>query len=97
MGDACQKIGRSRRDHDQIGGARQVDMRHGIRHTRIPLIEINRFPGQRLESSRRHEMGRPFGHRHLDLGPLLAQQANQFGCLVGGNSAGYAKDDALTI
>ena len=97
MRRAGDEIGRCRRDQNQIGLARQVDMRHRVRHPRIPLVGEHRLAGQCLEGRRRDEVGRPLGHRHLHVGALLAEQADQFGRLVGGDAAGDAEHDALSL
>ena len=97
MGRPRQKVGRGRGNQNQVGLAREIDMRHRIRHARIPLVGENRLAGKRLEGRRCYKMRRPLGHRHLHVGALLAEQANQFGRLVGGDAAGDAENDALSL
>ena len=77
--------------------AREIDMRHGIRHARVPLISKHRLAGECLKGGGGHEMGCPFGHRHLHVGTLLTEQAEQLCRLIGGNTAGDTENDALSL
>ena len=95
--DARQKISGRRCHQQQVGLPRQINVRHGIRHARIPLIEINRSPGKCLESRRRDEMRCPFAHRYLHFSPLPNQQAYQFCRLVGSYTTGDTEHEALAF
>jgi len=61
---------------------------------RIPQAAAHRLAGERLERGRADEMLGPCGHHHTHLGALLAQAADQFATLVGGDAAGHSQQDA---
>lgn len=91
------EVGRAGRDQHRVGAAREVDVRHVVRHARIPLIEPDGVAGQRLHRHGTDEMGRRIGHHDLHLRALLDQRAAQFGRLVAGHAPGQAENDLFTL
>ena len=101
VGDAVchlgQIVGRGGGDEQQVGLARQVDVRHAVAALRVPRIGEDVLAGERLEGQRRNEVHRRVGHRYLHRSALLDEQAHQFRRLVCRNAAGDAEGDALAF
>ena len=89
------EIGTRGRDHNRVRSTAQVDVRHAVRHTRIPLVGKHRLAGQTLHRGRRDEMASRLGHDDLHLNVLLDQQTQQLRRLVGRDTAGDAQDYAV--
>ena len=54
-----------RGDQNRVGIARQINVRHIVGDTRIPLIGIDRIARQSLHGHWRDELRRALGHHHL--------------------------------
>ena len=89
------EISTRRRDHNRIRSAAQIDVRHAVGHSRIPLVGVHRLTGQSLHRGRRDEMARCLGHDDLYFHALFDQQTQQLRCLVGCNAASDAQDYAI--
>ncbi|MNF91974.1 hypothetical protein D3C84_746000 [compost metagenome] len=72
-------------------------MSHGRFGGRIKQVVVHRVAGQRLQGQRGDELAGGAGHHHVHLGALVAQAADQFGALVGGDAATDTEDDAFTL
>jgi hypothetical protein len=68
------EVGAGRRDHDGVGLAAQVDVRHVVGLARVPLRHVDRPARQRLHGHRRDELAGRLGHHHLHGGAGLDQQ-----------------------
>ncbi|MCY1280381.1 hypothetical protein D9M69_359920 [compost metagenome] len=97
LGEACQQVGGGRGDQHQVGPARQLDVAHGGFGGGVEQVEVYRVAGQCLQGQRGDELAAALGHYHAHFGALVAQPANQFGALVGGDAAADAQDDAFPI
>ncbi|CEI75692.1 Uncharacterized protein PAE221_01272 [Pseudomonas aeruginosa] len=97
LDQARHEVGGSRCDQHQIGPAGQFDVAHRGFRRRVQQIGMHRMAGQRLEGQGRDELAAALGHHHSDFSALVAQAADQFGALVGGNAAAHAEDDAFPI
>src|SRR5690606_9697830 len=64
---------------------------------RVQQIEVDGVAGQRLQGQRGNELSSALGHYHADFSALILEAANQFGALVGSNTASHADDDAFAI
>jgi hypothetical protein len=89
------EIGRGRRDDDQVGPARQLDMAHRTLCVLVPQVAAHLATGNGLERQRRNELARAGGHHDLYLGAALDQAAHQVRALVGGDAAGDAQQDSF--
>ena len=90
------KVRRGRGDHDGIGGAAGINMRHAVGDS-VPLIDQHRATSQRLHRGRRDEVARCLGHRHLHFDTLLHQQARQLRRLVSGYPPGETEHNAFCL
>ncbi len=81
------QIRRRRRDHHQIGVARQLDMTHLRLARQVEQVAVNRLRRQRRRRQRRHELlGRAGQHRH-HLGAQPSQLADQHQRFIGRDPA----------
>ena len=81
------EVGAGRGDQDGIGFSAQIDVRHVVAFSGIPLRGVNSLPRQRLHGDGCDELRRRFGHHHLNLGTCFDKRATQLGCLVAGNAS----------
>ena len=63
------EVGAGRCHHDGVGLSAQVDVRHVVGLTRIPLRNIDRAIGQGLQRDWCDELGRSLRHHHLHRRP----------------------------
>lgn len=72
-------------------------MPHGRFGGGVEQVQMHRVPGKGLKGERGDELAAALGHHDTHLGALVAQPADQFGALVGGDTAADAQNDAFTI
>ena len=94
-GEPCDQIGRGRRNHDEIGPAREFDVAHRRLGARVPQFIADIAAGHGLEGHRRDELRGAGGHHHLHLRAALTQPAHEVRRLVRSNSRADADDDAF--
>jgi hypothetical protein len=87
------EVGAGRGNHDGIGLAAQVDVRHVVVRPRVPLRAVHRPARQRLHGHGCHELAGRFGHHHLHRGAGLGQQAAELGRLEAGHTARQPQHD----
>ncbi|MGF6481566.1 hypothetical protein QFZ91_003729 [Paraburkholderia sp. JPY419] len=90
-----EEVGRRRRDHDRIGFARQINVRHVVRHASVPLARVDRPARQRLHRDGGDELRGRIGHDDLHGRACLGQQTREFGDLVAGDAARHAEDEVF--
>ena len=78
---------------DGMGMAGQVDVRHVVGLTRIPLRHINGLIRQGLHRHWGHKLGSSFGHNHLYGRPLFHQGTAQLCGFVASDAAAQAQHD----
>jgi hypothetical protein len=91
-----QEIGRRRGDQQHIGFPRQIDVRHVVGHTRIPLVAEHRLPESAWKVTGVTKCVAASVITTCTEAPSLEQQAKQFGRLVGRNAARDSEDDAFS-
>ena len=89
------QVGGGRRDHDQVGLARQPDVADLALVVEIEQVDEDAIAGQRRDRQRRHELRRRPGHHAPHLVAALAQAADQIEALVGGDATADDQQDAL--
>ncbi|MDT4841794.1 hypothetical protein FQZ97_756670 [compost metagenome] len=89
------EIGAAGRQHDRVGLAAQVDVRHVVRLAGVPLRGVDGAPRERLHGDRRHELLGRLGHHDLDGGARLHEQAAQLGRFVAGDAPCESEDDVF--
>ena len=97
MGQARHEVGGGRGDEHQVGPLGQLDVAHGSFRGRVQQIQVHRVAGQRLQRQRGDELGATAGHDDAHLSTVFQEPADQFGALVGGDTASDAEHDALAI
>ena len=97
LGQPRQQIGGTRRDHDAVGPAGQLDVAHGLLGGAVPQRGAGRLPGQGLETEGGDELLGAGGHRHLHLGARITQASHQFQGLVGRDPASDAQQQFLAF
>ena len=93
MGEPGDEISGCRRHEDGIGIATKIDMRHVVRHARVPQVRPHRIAGQRLEGDGRDEARAGLTEHDMNFGSGLAQQTHELGRLVCGDAAGHTHHD----
>ena len=91
-----EEVGGGGRDHDRVGFTRQIDVRHVVRHARVPLARVDRTAGERLHRDGGDELRGRFGHDDLHGRAGLGQQTREFGDLVAGDAARQAEDEVFS-
>ena len=81
------QVGGRRRDHDDIGVARQPDMADVKFTLRIKQIGMGALAGKRASRKRRHKMLRGGGENAAHARAAIPQAANEIERFVGGNAA----------
>ena len=89
-------VGGCRGDQEQVCPVCQRDMADLLLLDQIEQFGMHRVMGQGLEGKRCDKLGCRFGHDYMNLGPGLAQQAQQFNRLVDGNAAADSQNNGLS-
>ena len=101
IGDALRQagheVGGGRRDQHEVCPASQFDVPHGRFRRGVEQVQVDGMAGERLQGEGGDELAPALGHHHPDFGAMVAQAADQFGALVGGDAAADTQDDAFTL
>ena len=89
------EIGGRRRDHDQVGLAREPDVTDIVLVLAVEELGEHLPAGDRADRERRHEFLRRPGHHRAHRRAALAQPPDQVERLVGGDAAGDDEEDAF--
>ncbi len=92
-----EKVGGRRRDHDQIGLARQTDMPDLGLVLEVEEIGEDLRLGEHRERERRDEFGAAACQDRAHARAPLLQAAHQFEALIGGDAAADDQEDALAL
>ena len=100
IGDAVGHLGddigrRGRHDH-QIGLLRQRNVVDGVGGV-VEQAHGNGLVGERTEGERAHKLGGMLAHNDLDARAALLQQAHDIARLIGGDPAGNAQQDRISL
>ena len=85
---AREKVRGARRDHDDVGCARELDVVECA--SRLDQLRVHLPPGERLERDRSHELRRAARHHDVHDGAGLRQQPGEPRRLVRGDPTGDA-------
>ena len=88
MNEFGHEIGTGGGNQDEIGFSAQIDVRHVVALTGIPLRGVNSLSGQGLHGDRGDELSSRLGHHHLDLRTRLDQRTTQLRRLETGDATG---------
>ena len=91
------EIGGRRRDHDEIGVARQANMTDVELALRIEQIGIGALAAQRAGGKRRDEALRGGGENAAHLGAAILQAPDQVERFVGGDAAADDEENLLPV
>ena len=80
-----------RSNDDQIRALCKGNMFHLMHEVPVKGINHDLASGELLKGQRRDKLGGVLRHHHLNSGVLLDQRGRQCRCLIGRDSAGYAK------
>ena len=94
---ARQNIGRSRRDHEKIGVARQLDVAHLALVAEREHVGVDLVLAERLKRQRRHEPGARVGQHAAHMRALPAQLANEVVALESRDAARDNQQDPLVV
>ncbi|MNP20163.1 hypothetical protein D3C76_1127250 [compost metagenome] len=97
LGHARHEVGGGRGDQHQVGPLGQFDMAHGRFGGGVEQVHVHRVAGQGLHGQGSDEFTPALGHHDADFGAQVAQAADQFGALVGGDTATHTQDDAFLV
>ncbi|MCY1438857.1 hypothetical protein D9M68_594710 [compost metagenome] len=97
LGQARHDVGGGRGDQHQVGPAGQFDVAHGRFGGGVEQVHVHRVAGQGLHGQGSDEFTPALGHHYADFGAQVAQAADQFGALVGGDTATHTQDDAFLV
>ena len=89
-----QQIGRRRRDHDEVGIARQANMADVEFALRIEQIGVSALAGERAGGKRRDEVLRGRGEDAAHLRAAVLQTPDQIERFIGGDAAADDEEDA---
>ena len=78
---------------DGVGMAREVDVRHIVGLSRVPLRHVDRVVGQGLHRHGGDKLGSSLGHDHLYCGPFFDQGAAQLCGFVASDTPAQAQHD----
>lgn len=95
LGQSGEKICATGRDQNGVGLATEVDVRHVVGRTCIPLRAIHGPTRQRLHGHRRDELCSRLGHNDLHGGALANECTAQLGRFVTGYASTEAQDDVF--
>ena len=87
MQELGQKIGTGRRHQNGVGLAAQIDVRHVVGFTGIPLRGVDGTPRQGLHGHRSHKVFGRVGHHHLHARPGFDQRTAQLSRFKASNAA----------
>ena len=86
-GHLGEQVGGGRRDHDQVGFARQADVADLALVVEVEQLGEHALVAERADRQRRDELLRRPGHDRAHGNAALAQPADQVEALVGGDAA----------
>ena len=94
LGELGHRVGRGRRDDEQVRPVRQEDVIDGGRLSGAPHLGPDLGPRQNGKRERLNELPGPSRHGDANLGASLLQTPQNLDGLVGGDSARDAEEDA---
>ncbi len=97
VGQLGADIGGGRGNENQIRPVRQGDVFYTVVKIAVEGIHHGTSAGELLEGQRRNKFGGIFRHDHLHRRVLFHKTGSQGGCLIGGNAAGNAQKNGLSL
>ena len=91
MGELAADIRGCRGNDNQIRALCKGNMLHLMHEVSVKGINHDLASSELLKGQRRDKLGGVLRHHHLNSGVLLDQRGRQCRCLIGRDSAGYAK------
>ena len=88
MNQLGHEVGTGRGNQNGIGFPAQVDVRHVVAFTGVPLRGVNSLTRERLHGDRSDELGRRLRHDHLDFCAGFDKRSAKLSRLETGNATG---------